>query len=54
MKGLEAKSFFFLIFLAAFICFLRVAAGQHYPSDVIAGALLSIMLSLLFYWLSGF
>ena len=38
-----------LILLTALICFLRVAAGQHYPSDVLAGAALSVLLSLLLF-----
>ena len=39
----------FLVLLAVLICFLRVATGQHYPSDVLAGAGFSIFLSLLLF-----
>ncbi|MBR1707560.1 MAG: phosphatase PAP2 family protein [Clostridia bacterium] len=36
-----------LCLLTLLICFLRVASGQHYPEDVLAGIGLSVSLSLL-------
>ena len=38
-----------LILLAVLICLLRIVTGQHYPSDVLAGAALSIILSVLLF-----
>ena len=38
-----------LILLTIVICLLRIASGHHYPGDVLAGALLSIALSLVLF-----
>ena len=37
------------ILLTLTVCLLRIAAGQHYPSDVLAGTALSILLSLVLF-----
>ncbi len=38
------KKFYYLYFLAAIVAFSRVYVGVHYPSDVIAGALIGVIL----------
>lgn len=44
-KRLGAIAFIYTI---AFICFPRVYLGMHYPTDVLAGAVLGVVISLLF------
>lgn len=43
-----------LIFLAMLVGFGRIAAGVHYPLDVLGGAIMGIIVALVIYYLLGF
>jgi len=55
MEGLGHSSFYFFLIYALFISFLRIYSGVHYFDDVVAGALIGILSSLIaerfFRWL---
>src|SRR5688500_9289462 len=41
-----------MVFIASFVAYSRVYNGVHYPSDILAGALLGVLWALLFVWLT--
>lgn len=53
IKNIFPKSFWLLLFWASLISFSRIYLGVHYPSDVIVGGIVGIVIAQFLYYLSN-
>ena len=53
IKNKFPKSFWFLLFWASLISFSRIYLGVHFPSDVIVGGIVGIVIAQFLYYLSN-
>lgn len=49
----QIKAFRWLFLWAAIVSYTRVYLGVHYPLDIVAGALIGMIIAWLVYWLTG-